>query len=304
LRRRNGAGAKLLSESALGESVDASPFDLPGQGQVDAAALCLHGLTGTPYEVRPLAVALAACGIRARGPLLPGHGTTVEELAKLQYRDWVDAVHEEYEGLRTQHARVFVVGLSLGGLLGLELASRTRPDAIAVVGTPLGFRPPIPQLIPLLKRFKSMLEKREGSDIRDSEARARHPGYPRMPLASIHELIRLQRVVAQGLKRIQAPALVAHGAHDRTANFRDADRILAGLGSKNKEILVCANSAHVVPVDHDGGLLAQRIADFMVDCLDGPEGTDRPGEAGIARVGAQSANPPGAGADLKKENGR
>ena len=29
--------------------VDASPFELPGEGH--AAALCLHGLTGTPYEV-------------------------------------------------------------------------------------------------------------------------------------------------------------------------------------------------------------------------------------------------------------
>jgi hypothetical protein len=125
-----------------------------------------------------------------------------------------------------------------------------------------------------------------------------------MPLASVHELIRLQRVVARGLERIEAPALVAHGAYDQTANFRDARRILAGLGSKNKEIFVCANSAHVVPVDHDGGLLAQRIADFMVGHLDGPEGAHRPGGAGVARVGGQSANPPGAGADLEKENGR
>jgi len=248
--------------------VDASPFDLAGQGQVDAAALCLHGLTGTPYEVRLLGVALARSGIRARGPLLPGHGTSVEELAKLQYQNWIEAVHEEYDGLRGQHARVFVVGLSLGGLLSLELASEKRPDAIAVVGTPLSFRPPIPQLIPFVKRFKPMLEKREGSDIRDPEARDRHPGYPRMPLASIHELVRLQRVVARDLKRIQAPALVAHGAYDRTANLRDASRILDRLGSVRKEMLVCADSGHVVPVDYDGELLAQRIADFMVAHLE------------------------------------
>ena len=54
--------------------VDAGAFDLPGGGR--AAALCLHGLTGTPYEVRPLGEALAAAGIRALGPALQSVGVT------------------------------------------------------------------------------------------------------------------------------------------------------------------------------------------------------------------------------------
>lgn len=247
--------------------MDASPFDLPGQGEADGAALCVHGLTGTPYEIRPLALALVARGIRARGPLLPGHGTSPEELARLSYVAWVDAVHEEYRALRAEHDRVFVVGLSLGGALCLDLASRERPDAIAVVGTPLRMRTPIRQLVPLVKHLMPMLEKRDGSDIRDPQARARHPGYSRMPLASVHELIRLQRRVAAGLGRIQAPALVAHGAHDGTADPRDAERILQGLGSARKERQLYADSGHVVPVDYDGDRLAAAIADFMVGCL-------------------------------------
>ena len=247
--------------------MDASPFDLSGQGDADAAALCVHGLTGTPYEVRPLAAAIAQRGIRALGLLLPGHGTSPEELARLRYSDWVDAVHEEYRALLAQHNRVFVVGLSLGGVLCLDLASRERPDAIAVVGTPLRLRTPVRQLVPLAKHLMPMLEKREGSDIRDPEARARHPGYPRMPLASVHELVRLQRRVTAGLGRIRAPVLVAHGAHDRTADPRDAERILQGLGSARKEHKVYPDSGHVVPVDYDGERLAAAIADFLAGCL-------------------------------------
>jgi carboxylesterase len=60
--------------------IDSSAFDLPGGGR--AAALCLHGLTGTPYEVRSLGVAFAASGIRAFGPALPGHNETPERLAR------------------------------------------------------------------------------------------------------------------------------------------------------------------------------------------------------------------------------
>jgi carboxylesterase len=50
--------------------VDPSRFALPGAGR--GAALCLHGLTGTPYQVRPIGEALAAAGIAAIGPALPG----------------------------------------------------------------------------------------------------------------------------------------------------------------------------------------------------------------------------------------
>ena len=269
----------------IAEPVDAAPFDLPGEGGDDGAALCLHGLTGTPYEVRPLAEALVARGFRARGPLLPGHGTRPEELAKLKFQDWVEAVHREYENLRVAHARVVVVGLSLGGLLSLELASRTRPDAIAVVGTPLALGAPLPQLIPVIKYLKPMLNKREGADILDPEARARHPGYSQIPLASVHELIRLQRRVAGSLGRIEAPALVAHGAHDRTAQPGDARRILDGLGSKVKESLVCADSGHVVPVDRDGAALARHVADFMAAQRADANTRNRPGQPGVASVG-------------------
>ncbi|MDG2333605.1 MAG: alpha/beta hydrolase [Myxococcota bacterium] len=249
------------------EAVDASAFDLPGDPASRVGVLCVHGLTGTPYEVRPLGLALAARGMRARGPLLPGHGTRPEELAALGYASWVGAVEAEYRALRDGHEWVAVLGLSLGGLLTLELASRERPDAIAVIGTPLALRPPIPQLIPLAKYIKPMLAKGEGSDIRDPAARARHPGYKQMPLASVHELVRLQRRVSGRLGEVRSPALVAHGAHDRTADPRDAQRIFRELGSSVKEELICPESGHVVPVDVDGPWLAERVADFIADQL-------------------------------------
>ena len=71
---------------AASPRVDPSAFDLPGKGR--AAALCLHGLTGTPYEVRPLAEAISAAGIRAVGPALPGHNETPERLAATSHTDF------------------------------------------------------------------------------------------------------------------------------------------------------------------------------------------------------------------------
>ncbi len=250
------------------DEVDVSPFDLaPSGGDGRDAVLCLHGLTGTPYEVRPVARVLAARGLRARGPALPGHDSTPEALSRVPYTAWLEAARGEVEKLRGAHERVFVAGLSMGGLLTLALAAEGRVDGVAVIGTPLRLRPrPLVALIPVAKHFHRYIPKREGSDIQSPAARARHPGYSRMPLASVHELMRLQRAVRPLLPRITVPVLVAHGAFDGTARAADAHHIAGGVSSDLRRLLFLERSGHVVPVDYDGPRLAEAIADFFEAC--------------------------------------
>ncbi|HEY8155951.1 MAG TPA: alpha/beta fold hydrolase [Myxococcota bacterium] len=251
----------MASSTEPAPRVDVAPFDLPGRGR--AAALCLHGLTGTPYEVRPLAEALSRSGIRALGPALPGHNQTPAQLARTSHGDWLDAAREHLHSLRGRHDRVFIVGVSLGGLLGLALAAEEPVDAAVVVGTPLRFSLALSALVPLLSLFVPYAKKRGGSDIRDPAARSRHPSYDVMPLASVAELIRLQRLVRRRLARVNAPILIAHGAHDRTARPSDARSIHASVGSAERQMLVLEASAHVATVDFDGALLARATAGFL-----------------------------------------
>jgi carboxylesterase len=255
------AGPPLAEPVGSKPVVDPSPFDLPGRGR--AAALCLHGLTGTPYEVRSLGEAISAVGIRALGPALPGHNETPERLAASSYGDWLEAARAEFRRLRGEFESVFVVGMSLGGLLALALAEEETVDALAVIGTPLVLHHPLAWLIPLVKYLRPMSPKSEGSDIRDPAARARHVGYRVMPLNSVHELQRLQRRVRPQLVRITAPILVAHGVHDRTASPRDAIEIRDSVSSEVREYLLLAASGHIVPVDFDGPALAEAIAEFL-----------------------------------------
>ena len=181
-----------------------------------AGVLCLHGLTGTPYEVRPLGEALSQAGVRAVGPALPGHNETPQSLAKVRYQQWLESARVQLRGLRDRHEVVFVVGLSMGGLLSLALASEERVDAAVTVGTPLRLSQPLATFMPLLKYLVPFPRKRGGSDICDPAARSRHPSYEIMPLAAVRQLQHLQRLVRGALGRVTAPLLVAHGAHDAT----------------------------------------------------------------------------------------
>jgi len=268
-----------IESASTDTHVDAAAFDLAPvsthtlgatRGH-SAAALCLHGLTGTPYEVRPLAEALAARGIRALGPVLPGHGSTPEDLSRTHHREWLDFVRAEFRALRAEYEQLFVVGVSMGGLLSLALAAENDCEGVGVVGSPVEFSWPIRTFIPILKHLKPMLPKQNGPDIADPEARRRHPGYDVMPLAAVQQLIRLQSVVRGGLSRVRAPTFVAHGDLDNTAHPRDADFIYSGVAASRKQLLRLERSAHVVPVDYEGAELAQALAGFMAAELSAAE---------------------------------
>ncbi len=261
------SAARVLGPSEVRAEVDVSPFDLvPASGRdTGAAALCLHGLTGTPYEVRPVAEALAARGIRAKGIWMAGHNGTVDDLAATAREEWVGRARQELLALRREHARVFLVGVSMGGLVSLRLAQTEEIGGLVVIGTPLALSAPIPQLLPLVRLFSKGRRKR-GSDLADPAASARHPHFPMMPFDAVQELIRLQREVVPALDRIREPILVAHGLLDGTALPRDAKRLFSSVSTpeSKRSLLLLERSGHVVPVDYDGPALCAAAADFLV----------------------------------------
>jgi carboxylesterase len=241
---------------------DASAFQLGDpRGGVAPAVLCLHGLTGTPYEVRPPAEALAEAGFYCEGPLLPGHGTTVGELARTPHARWVEAVVEAYDSLAERHERVYALGLSLGGLLVLSLAGRREVSGLVLMAVPLDLGPLVNRLVPWLHRVVRQLPKTPA--IRDAEARARHPGYDKMPLPAVNQLLLLTAEVRAHLSRVSAPAQLIFSRLDPTVPPRNAELLLRGLGSGERELHWLEASGHVLPVDAERALVAQKAVDFL-----------------------------------------
>ncbi|MCP4039976.1 MAG: alpha/beta fold hydrolase [bacterium] len=249
----------------MSEPVDASAFDLSPPGfDGRAAALLLHGFTGTPYEMRLIADELVSRGVRCVGPVMAGHHATHVELAPTTWQEWVELPRKRLAELRSSTEHVFVAGMSMGGLVTLALAASEMPDAIAVMGVPLE----LPRSIRWRVRFGKFLRPyhaKDGSpDIREPEARDRHPGMDMMPLACMHEIVKLQKHVRCVLPKINAPTFVGHGAHDETANPKDASRIFSEINAGAREIFIGERSGHVVSVDYDGPECAKRIAEFFV----------------------------------------
>src|SRR5687767_4344740 len=113
----------------------AEEFSL-GDGPV--GCLLIHGFTGCPQSLRPVGDYLAERGLAVEGIRLPGHGTTWEDLNARRSDEWIAAVDAGFEKITEGRNKVFVVGLSFGGTLMLDLAAR-RPDKIAGLVSIAGF---------------------------------------------------------------------------------------------------------------------------------------------------------------------
>jgi carboxylesterase len=92
-----------------------------------SGVLVLHGFTGNPSSMRPIAERLAAAGYSVELPRLPGHGTTVEDMMTTTWADWSKTAEQAYDELAERCERVAVVGLSMGGGLAAYLAEE-RPS--------------------------------------------------------------------------------------------------------------------------------------------------------------------------------
>ena len=109
------------------------PFFIPG-GRT--GCLVVHGFTASPQEVRRLGEHLASQGYTVLGPRLSGHATEVRDLRRARWQDWLHSVQDGYHMLRHQVDQIILVGLSLGGVLSLILASQKPVDGIIAMSTP------------------------------------------------------------------------------------------------------------------------------------------------------------------------
>jgi len=251
---------------ALPSAAAGAAFDLPGGPD---AALLLHGLTGSPFEMRHVAERLNARGLRCLGPVMPGHGGEPAALARLPWASWVEGARRELARLGGAR-RTYVVGCSMGALVACALAHALpeKVDGLALLAPAL--RLPAPsRAAGLLARslpFGHLLPpvpKVAGSDVRDLEMRRRNPGLQAVPLSAVGELVDLARHVDRLLPGIAAPALVVAGGHDHTVTLGGVRRVARRIGSGPAELLVLERSFHLVGIDIERDLCAEAVARFF-----------------------------------------
>ena len=248
----------------------ADPFAL---GDGPDACLLLHGLTGSPAEMRPVGEALAGAGFRALGPVLPGHGTTPVDLYGVTRGDVIRAAESALLSLRGAR-RIFLCGLSMGSLLVIHLAARSWADkglpdfsAIALLAPAIEFAGGtwlFANVIGRLPALRVLLGK-GARDIRGQpDDREKVSGsYDAIPMRWGAELRLLSEEAQKLAPRVHAPALLLHGALDRTVAASGSRRLARMLGSSQVEVRVLPRSGHVLPLDAESAEVCRDIVSFF-----------------------------------------
>lgn len=248
------------------------------RGDADVGVLLLHGLTGTPHEVHPLADALHEAGYAVRAPLLAGHAD-LAALEKSTWRDWYASASEAYEQLRGDAPReVAVLGFSMGALLALRLAALRSGEVrgVVAISTPLRFpwwqRRAILAMAKLrgsslLRATVGILPKDGGPDIRVMREVDDSPNLEGFPYPALAELLALQGEVADLLPHVRAPTLLLHGRYDHTAPVELSAEVSQALGSARVERKILHRSFHGVGLDLDRDEACGAVVQF-VDSLD------------------------------------
>lgn len=264
-------------------------FFLPGG---EDCVLLVHGLTGTPAEMRVFARQLAKQGFSVMCPQLAGHCGDVTDLKRSKWRDWYGSIERVFETAKLTHARVYVAGLSMGALIALKLAEEkgTRVDGLGLLSAAFfydGWNMPHLRrrlLLPLvlyspLRYFVSWREnppygikcERTRAAVhsvllrRDAKA-TQKVGIFNTPAVTIHESMRLIRAAKDALPGVHSPALIVHSTEDDTASIKNAHYVAGLISSVKVETFFVDDTYHVLTLDKRKFDIARRLADFFKNC--------------------------------------
>jgi carboxylesterase len=223
--------------------------------------LVLHGFTGSPHSMRPLAQAFAEGGYSVEMPLLPGHGTSAEDLIPMRFDDFAGAVEAAYEELASRSEKTVVAGLSMGGTLTCWLAARHPEIAGIVLVNPL--------VAPAADSFRDILTSSLaagidrmpgiGSDI--AKEGVTELAYDATPLEALLSLFDAVAELRPQLGEIRCPALLLQSRSDHVVPHESGDVFVAETGGPVERVWL-EDSYHVATLDNDAGEIGKRAVAF------------------------------------------
>jgi carboxylesterase len=282
----------IFNINRKGKKPIAAPLDegLYLAGNNGKTVILVHGLTGSPQEMRFQAKFLHKKGYTVICPRLANHGAPLEILQRTTWQEFYGTLRATFLKARTQHTYVFAAGLSMGALLVLLLADEFGGEvsAISCLSPTLFYDGwntpwykcflPLVYLTPLKQFFyfkeeppygikneevQQLVHRHYADATLHDDAHASRYGYPYFPVSLFHQLDLLVKYLYGKLQNIQTPVQLIQARYDDMTSIKNSQFIYERVKSKEKELVLLDNSYHVITADQEREIVAQKLDDFF-----------------------------------------
>jgi carboxylesterase len=231
------------------------------QGWNGKAVLLFHGVTSGASQLRPLANYLNCMGYTVYGVNHAGHGTTESDLHNTTYQDLINKAEEDYQKIHSKYEKVFVSGLSLGGLTTLYLAAR-HPEIAGII--------PMAAAVNILPG--SMFDKEytteymhRPTDGKTGMYKQYHVHYEYVSTKFLKEVKKyIQNFKEHNyINKIISPALIIHALDDSSVDPSSAKFIYDNISSTKKQLMLLETGEHVFVLNESRYEPFEKTAEFL-----------------------------------------
>ena len=238
-----------------------------GEMKEPLGALILHGFTSSLDTVRALEPMVEGLGLPYRMPVLRGHNTYYKNLQGVGWPEWYADAEAALKDLLNEVDRAVILGLSVGGLITLDLATRytARLAGIATIAAALRYLSPLTKMTPLLAAI--LPEFNSPNAYNDKELAKRSTNYKKFPTRSFKSAWEYAKLVEQKLPQVRTPILVLAARKDNIIAPSAAMTIYERVSTPadQKQIVWFERSGHEMLQDMEAAAVVDTIENWLVD---------------------------------------
>ncbi|WP_042352510.1 alpha/beta hydrolase [Bacillus massiliigorillae] len=223
--------------------------------------LCIHGFTGAPFEVEPLAEYFRFhTNWEIVVPTLPGHGEN-GDLSSIQYMEWIACAEDALQQLFERCEEIFVVGFSMGGIIACNLAKKYPVKKLVLLSAAAKYI----SAKQLSLDIKDVIKDSFRGNIKDNELYKRYTTkIKQTPLHATGQFRTLVAANAKVFKDITIPVFIAQGRRDGIVPPKTAGFLYRKLASDYKVVYIDEEAKHLICHSPHNETLFHIIQQFLL----------------------------------------
>jgi len=224
------------------------------------ACLCIHGFTGAPNEVEPLAEFLGEntdweCAV----PVLPGHGELLQ-LRGVPFNEWISCAERALEDLLKRHKEVYVIGFSMGGMIASYLAAHYPVKKLVLLSAAAYYINPRQLGADIISMCKDLYS---GKLLQNELFNRYSYKIKTTPISATIQFRKLVRHIKPLLETITIPTFIAQGESDGIVPLKSAEYLYETIKARKKKIMYMKDSKHLICHCKEKQVLFSEILSFL-----------------------------------------